>query len=425
MKTSKSKIDKSGSSMASELFRTIEEEIEMEDVFDEYRKAHLEPLTHCTLELQSWLAEYKGRYYIAQRLKRKPQILRKLKRLSVRLSQLQDIGGCRIIVEDNREVDALLHHIESKVKDGGSGFTISRVTDYRQLGRDDTGYRALHIILDHSGYKIELQLRSRIQHFWSESIERTSVVYGYYIKEKEGDPSVIDYFKTLSNAFHEIESGRQLSALDRLRLNSMREAAESKIRESDRNKVLGSYVNTDIIRTLSQIETSKGHAFNNWIIIFDWNSGAFVSWDIVEREADSAVKAYVAKERQFPAKDGFEVVLIGSSDVATVKDTHSHYFGVEETVDSLRELEGIATGLANRLDIDSEARRILMTLHRRNYWGKKTVSLATLKNHYCKHVLSFESSLAILKEKNLIIMPSKSGPVSLRIDASEAIKKYL
>jgi ppGpp synthetase/RelA/SpoT-type nucleotidyltranferase len=411
--------------MASELFRTIEEEIEMEDIFDEYRKAHLEPLTHCTLELQSWLSEYQGRYYIAQRLKRKPQILRKLKRLSVRLSQLQDIGGCRIIVEDNREVDALLHYIESKVEKGGAGFTISRVTDYRQLGRDDTGYRALHIILDHAGYRIELQLRSRIQHFWSESIERTSVVYGYYIKEKEGDPSVIDYFKALSNAFHEIESGRQLSAFDRLRLNSMREAAESKIRESDRNKVLGSYVNTDIIRTLSQIETSKGYAFNNWIIIFDWNSGAFVSWDIVEREADSAIKAYVAKERQFPAKDGFEVVLIGSSDVATVKDTHSHYFGVEETVDSLRELEGIATGLANRLDIDSEARRILMTLHRRNYWGKKTVSLATLKNHYCKHVLSFESSLATLKEKNLIIMPSKSGPVSLRIDASEAIKKYL
>lgn len=425
MKTSKSKIDKSGSAMASESFRTIEEEIEAEEVFDDYRKAHLEPLTHCTLELQSWLAEYTGRYYIAQRLKRKPQIIRKLNRLSVRLSQLQDIGGCRIILEKNRDVDFLYNLLKARAESNNFGFQICRTTDYRERGRDDTGYRALHVILDHSGYKIELQIRSRIQHFWAESIERTSVVYGFYIKEKEGDQSVIDYFKALSNGFHEIELGRQLTALDKLKLNELREKAESKIRASDRNKVLGSYVNTDIIRKLSQIEASKGKTFNNWIIIFDWNTGAFVSWDIVEREAEVATAAYVAKERQFPAKDGFEVVLIGSSDVATVKDTHGHYFGVEETVDSLRELEGIATGLANRLDIDSDSRRILMTLYRRNSWGKKTISLATLKNHYCKHVLSFDSSLAILKEKNLIAMPSKSGPISLRIDSSERIRRYL
>lgn len=169
MVPSKSKIDRSGIALAKESYRDAEEWIEYEDVLDEFRKAHLQPLTETTLELQRWLAGYESDYYIAQRLKRKPQVLRKLNRLSVRLTQLQDIGGCRIIVEKNRDVDHLLSFIESCVQ-SQSELSIERVTDYRNLGRDVTGYRAVHVLLSRNNYKIELQLRSRIQHYWSESI---------------------------------------------------------------------------------------------------------------------------------------------------------------------------------------------------------------------------------------------------------------
>ena len=80
---SKSRIDKSGRSLANPIEVTFES-LQLEDVFDEYRASHLEPLSKTTLDLQGWLHNYGGRYYIAQRLKRKPQIIRKLKRLSVR-----------------------------------------------------------------------------------------------------------------------------------------------------------------------------------------------------------------------------------------------------------------------------------------------------------------------------------------------------
>ncbi|MFT3850884.1 MAG: hypothetical protein QM739_20170 [Propionivibrio sp.] len=85
MKLSKSRIDRAGQALAKGLCNSEEELIELEAVFDQYRKAHLQPLTECTLELQHWLTDYGTKYYIAQRLKRKPQILRKLKRLHVRL----------------------------------------------------------------------------------------------------------------------------------------------------------------------------------------------------------------------------------------------------------------------------------------------------------------------------------------------------
>lgn len=161
MKLSKTKIDKSGLALAKSKFRDEVEFIELEDVFDEYRKAHLKPLSETTLDIQRMLSNYGTDYYIAQRLKRKPQIVRKLNRLSVRLTQLQDIGGCRIIVPKNKDVDQIFTFLEGKAKTE-AGFNIERVTDYREKGRDDTGYRSLHVIMERDKLNLELQIRSRI-----------------------------------------------------------------------------------------------------------------------------------------------------------------------------------------------------------------------------------------------------------------------
>lgn len=126
MKLSKSKIDRAGQGLAKESYRDADEWVEYEDVLDEFRKAHLQPLTETTLELQRWLTGYESDYYIAQRLKRKPQIIRKLGRLSVRLTQLQDIGGCRIIVEKTQMLIDCLALLKSALRN-------SRVSPLREL----------------------------------------------------------------------------------------------------------------------------------------------------------------------------------------------------------------------------------------------------------------------------------------------------
>ncbi|WP_126463273.1 hypothetical protein [Sulfuritortus calidifontis] len=115
MKLTKSKIDRAGQALAKGRCNSEEKPVELEAVFDQDRKAHLQPLTECTLELQHWLTDYGTKYYIAQRLKRKLRTLRKLNRLSVRLTQFQDIDGCRIIVSDNRAVDRLWKFLEEKM----------------------------------------------------------------------------------------------------------------------------------------------------------------------------------------------------------------------------------------------------------------------------------------------------------------------
>jgi len=425
MEISKTKIDKSGLALSKDIYKDEVDFIELEEVFDEYRKSYLLPLTETTLELQDWLSTYGNRYYIAQRLKRKPQIISKLKRLSVRLTQLQDIGGARIIVENNQDVEKLYQYLVDKIHKQKK-IKILRVADYREKGRDITGYRALHLIFTRNKCNLELQIRSRIQHYWAESIERTSVIYGYPLKEQKGDPSVINYFQRLSDIFYEIEAGREPSTAHKIQLDHIRKISEEIILNSDKHNVFDSYVNEDIIKTLSSIEKSQNTTFNNWIIIFDWNTGTFVNWDIVDRNPDEAIKSYVKNEKSFPAEHGYEVVLVGSSDVATIRQTHSHYFGIETYDNTLENLDQAVIGFSKRMDIDVGARQILHCLHRRHAWGsKKTIRTATLKNHFCKTVITFDSSLAILVEKGLVLMPSASGPVSLNLGKKTEIDQYL
>lgn len=424
MKLSKSKIDRAGVALAKDSYRDADEWVEYEDVLDKYREEHLQPLTETTLELQHWLTGYESDYYIAQRLKRKPQIIRKLGRLSVRLTQLQDIGGCRIIVEKNADVDRLLSFIEDQVRNQ-STLSIDRVTDYRDRGRDVTGYRALHILLSRGGYKIELQIRSRIQHYWSESIERTSVVYGYYLKEGEGDAAVIAYFQRLSDAFFELESGREPSPKTKLEIDELKSRSEQIIERSERGRVLDSYVNEGIIKTLTEIESKNPNPINNWIIVFDWNTGAFVSWDIVGRNPEEAMKSYIQYENAYPVEKHFEVVLIGSSKVATVRRTHSHYFGIETYGNILENIDQSIIGFSRRMDIDVGARQILLKLHTKHFWGEKGVAISTLKNHFCQGVITFDSSLEVLIEKGLVQKKGNGGPVSLNIKMRNEIEQYM
>lgn len=421
MTLSKSKIDRAGAALSRAEYRSEDEYLELEEAFDLYRASHLQPLSETTIELQSWLGESGQSYYIAQRLKRKPQIVRKLQRLSVRLSQLQDIGGCRIIVPTNADVDRLLKYLQEQVGRRGQ-FKIERKTDYREKGRDRTGYRSLHLILSRSGVALELQIRSRVQHYWAESIERTSVIYGYHLKEEEGDPDVLRYFNLLSDAFFELEIGREATPLQRIEIDKLRERCERIIHQSPKAKAFDSFVNEGVIKTLTEKEAKGGKGLNNWIIVFDWNSGSFMSWDIVGRSPEEAIRAYVENERNFPQSQGFEVVLIGSSEVATVRQTHSHYFGIEAYETILESLDASIVGFRRKIDLDVGARQILHSLYTHSFWGSKAVSRETLKNHYCKRVLTFDVSLEALVERKLVL--SQKG-YSLNLREKSRIEGYL
>jgi ppGpp synthetase/RelA/SpoT-type nucleotidyltranferase len=81
-------------------------------------------------------------------------IAEKLRRESIRLSQLQDIAGCRIIVPDVLTQD----HTTATLRDT---FPESRVMDRRK--NPSYGYRAVHVIVMTQGASVEIQVRTALQ----------------------------------------------------------------------------------------------------------------------------------------------------------------------------------------------------------------------------------------------------------------------
>lgn len=109
-------------------------------------------------------------------------IVEKLRRETARLSQIQDIAGCRVIVPDMSSQNQLLRALEAIL---GNAY----VDDKRDAPKH--GYRAIHVIARHKGRPVEIQLRTKPQHAWAEISEKFADAFGQSIKYGKGDSWVL------------------------------------------------------------------------------------------------------------------------------------------------------------------------------------------------------------------------------------------
>lgn len=100
-------------------------------------------------------------------------IIDKLRRESIRLTQIQDIAGCRLVVADLATQEKVSERL-------GQLFEKSSVVDRRI--RPSHGYRAVHVIASVGGKPVEVQIRTVLQHMWAELSEKLSDVFDPAIK---------------------------------------------------------------------------------------------------------------------------------------------------------------------------------------------------------------------------------------------------
>lgn len=118
-------------------------------------------------------------------------IIEKLRRIKSRLSQIQDISGCRTIVHNISEQDDTIARAKFWFPD-------MVVDDKRD--NPTNGYRAAHLIVRNSGKIIEVQVRTRIQHLWSTISEKISDIFGQELKYGKGDSLILSLLNELSEA---------------------------------------------------------------------------------------------------------------------------------------------------------------------------------------------------------------------------------
>ena len=100
-------------------------------------------------------------------------IREKLRRESIRLSQMQDIAGCRVVVADTFEQADVVEKLQVI-------FPECSVVDRRK--KASHGYRAVHVIVKHAEQSIEIQVRTKLQHTWAELSEKAADVIDAAIK---------------------------------------------------------------------------------------------------------------------------------------------------------------------------------------------------------------------------------------------------
>ena len=112
-------------------------------------------------------------YIIVTRLKRMESIINKLRRPnSSKLSRIDNIAGIRIIVNNINEIYKVSKLLDDLLID--DNFQLKYNKDYVELPKKD-GYRSLHKIFtfnyENKSLNFEIQIRSRLQHLWSTTVE--------------------------------------------------------------------------------------------------------------------------------------------------------------------------------------------------------------------------------------------------------------
>ncbi len=160
-------------------------------LLDQHRRTFRADYDHVVAVLRSEIGiEVSGRP-----AKSTAAIVDKLKRSSMRLSQMQDIAGCRTVVADVAQQDQLVSLIEGK---------FPCVVSDRRL-QPSHGYRAVHVVVRSGRLPIEVQVRTRLQHLWAEISEKFADEFGIEVKYGGGQPDVREALDETSSLVARIE----------------------------------------------------------------------------------------------------------------------------------------------------------------------------------------------------------------------------
>jgi ppGpp synthetase/RelA/SpoT-type nucleotidyltranferase len=186
------------------------------NVVDNWRSCHAYPLQVVKMTLLRRAKKIYPKALIAQRLKRRPSIEIKLRdNPNMELSQMQDIGGCRAVMLNVKQVTELVNkykEFHSKSPKNRSDWDGSDDFDYVLRPKAD-GYRSVHLVFRfcsdsperalYNGQRIEIQIRSKLQHSWATAVETAQVFTGQALKSrvKNAAEDWLRFFALTSSAF--------------------------------------------------------------------------------------------------------------------------------------------------------------------------------------------------------------------------------
>ena len=295
-----------------------------------WRAAHSLPLDRVRMELEERLAPLGEEALVAQRLKRRSSIDAKLRRFhNMNLARMQDVGGCRAVLPS---VDAV-RRIARGYADRPSRHRVAHTDDYLTSPRA-SGYRGIHLVSRfqpgdeseavYAGMRIEIQLRSRLQHAWAAAVETVGTFSGQALKSSEGDEGWLRFFALM---------GSEIAFSEGCPL--VPDTAES--RDLLRRELAAAAAALDAVARLEgyrqALKVLEGHVRNGraeyfHIVAESWPDGtARVRWnEYASDEREEAIRAFEEVEAAIVHFPGAETVLVRVASVDALRSAYPSYF---------------------------------------------------------------------------------------------------
>lgn len=295
------------------------------EIINQWRTNHLTPLTVMKTHFAKLLASGSiTPVLMSQRLKRLTSIEYKLDlNRNMALGGMQDIGGFRIVVKDVKDLINLKKIIEENAN--SKRYTLEYCNDY-VINPRETGYRSIHYVYTYhstsqqsDGVKLELQIRTKLQHNWATAVETAGIFTQTVLKSGQGPDDWLEFFQIVSSLFaikekanvmakHEKTDMKELMVMcykltSKLRILEILNALRLSARHIEIEKVEGDFylLNIDFVKR------------NVNILVFP------------KKDYKYATEEYLKIEKSIEPLVG-AVVLVAANSIKALKKAYPSYF---------------------------------------------------------------------------------------------------
>ena len=317
------------------------------DVLSFWRYSHNQSLENAFSKLQVIVLNKDKKSIFAKRLKRYISIIDKLKRFkSMKLKNMQDIGGCRAILTNEKKLRQVVRELKKQPEFRHKGKKLYKIKDYIKSPKED-GYRGYHIIgrfndKKNVEKKIEIQLRTYIQHYWATALEIIDLFTGQALKSNQGEYKWTYFFSHVSEQFSIMDSIHMFNtytinekfhmykkiALTNENITSIKLIKKYYKELKIHDKLTAFASSIKIIDTrLHEAEDEAIDEFVGGYVLLDINiSSSTVNSKLFrQRENELAEKEYIALEKK-SIESGNIVALVSTVAVGDIQEVYPNFF---------------------------------------------------------------------------------------------------
>lgn len=320
MKYSSKQISKAG-----EIITTSSDRDAFDDAMskiNEWRENHLPVIERLMGDLQVIL---KNNSFVpvfsSYRLKRMTSIQYKLDlNPTMGLGGMQDIAGGRFVFSD---VETLRSVYSLFCEEVPIQFEVVKDDDY-VVNPKSSGYRSIHIVYryhslsgeDWDNMKVEIQLRTKLQHSWAMAVETAGLVTNTAMKSGQGSDEWQEFFHIVSCLFSIKEKTPIMSSYRNVSTASL----------IDRLRIINlKYKFYDQLLALKIAVQKHIHKGDFFLLFIDFNNKRLKILPFNKDRKEKAYELYNKMEQSINDKDN-AVVLVSVSSIEELKDAYPSYF---------------------------------------------------------------------------------------------------